>query len=63
MKERSVGAYKLASESTEKATQKQEERYDLKRRGAKEESGDRVLVKKVAFDGKHKLADRYLHRY
>lgn len=59
LKERLVRAYKLATEAAERARTKQKEHYDLKSRGAKVEPGDRVLVKKVAFDGKHKLADRW----
>ena len=33
--------------------------YDIKVRGATIQKGDRVLVKQVAFDGKHKLADTW----
>lgn len=33
--------------------------YDTKVKGATIDVGDRVLVKKVAFDGKHKIADRW----
>ena len=31
----------------------------MKTRGATVQTGDRVLVKALAFDGKHKLADRW----
>jgi translation initiation factor IF-1 len=33
--------------------------YDIRIRGAVIKPGDRVLVKVVSFDGKHKLADRW----
>ena len=33
--------------------------YDKKVRGAILQSGDRVLVKIVAFDGKHRIADTW----
>ena len=32
--------------------------YDSKTKGVTLGTGDRVLVKVVAFDGKHKIADR-----
>jgi hypothetical protein len=38
---------------------KQKEGYDIRIRGAVIKLGDRVLVKVVSFDGKHKLADRW----
>ena len=38
---------------------RQKEHYDLKSRGAVLEVGDRVLVKVVAFNGRHKLADKW----
>jgi translation initiation factor IF-1 len=34
-------------------------RYDIRIRGAAIKPGDRVLVKVVSFDGKHKLAYRW----
>lgn len=52
-------AYQLATEAAEKARQKQKEGYDVKIRGAVIKPGDRVLVKTVVFDGKHKLADKW----
>jgi hypothetical protein len=33
--------------------------YDIKVRGVTIQKGDRVLVKQVSFDGKHKLADTW----
>lgn len=58
LRERLVQAYKLASEASIKAQTKQKEGYDLRTRGAIIESGDRVLVRIVAFDNKHKISDR-----
>lgn len=52
-------SYKLAKESTEKAQKRQKRNYDIKVRGAVIQPGDRVLVKIVAFDGRHKLSDKW----
>ena len=59
LRQRLVEAYKLASEAADTARRKQKEGYDLKARGATIELGDKVLVRVVAFDGKHKIADRW----
>ena len=59
LKQKLLDAYKLAAQSATKAQERQKDRYDLKTRGGKVDPGDKVLVKKVAFDGKHKLADRW----
>ncbi len=52
-------AYQLASESQAKASHKQKRLHDRKACGAMLDLGDHVLVKKVAFSGKHKLEDRW----
>ena len=52
-------SFTLATEAARKARQKQKKTYDMKVRGADVAVGDRVLVKVVAFDGKHKIADRW----
>jgi hypothetical protein len=52
-------SFELATAAANKARAKQKAAYDLKSRGADITVGNRVLVKKVAFDGKHKLADLY----
>jgi hypothetical protein len=54
-------AYHLATEAAQKARKKQKEGYEIIIRGAVIKPGDRVLVKVVSFDGKHKLADRWEH--
>lgn len=59
MKERLQKAYDLASKATKKAQGKQKNYYDLKVRGNNIKLGDRVMVKIVAFEGKHKLANRW----
>ena len=52
-------AYELATAHTRTSQNRQKVYYDQKSRGAVVETGDRVLVKVVAFDGKHKIADRW----
>jgi transposase InsO family protein len=52
-------AYKLATAEAEKAQQRQKKNYDVRVRGGVVRPGDRVLVRKLAFDGKHKIADRF----
>ena len=52
-------SYELASSKCKSAQKHQKDNYDLKTRGAIVEPGDRVLVKIVAFEGRHKIADRW----
>lgn len=59
LKERLRNAYHLASTSANKSQQKQKQGYDRKVRGSNIEEGDTVLVKQLAFDGKHKLSDKW----
>lgn len=59
MKDRLQKAYDIASRATKKAQERQKHYYDLKVRGNNIEVGDRVMVKIVAFDGKHKLSNRW----
>ncbi len=59
MKDRLKKAYDLAARSIMTAQGRQKEGYDRRARGAILQPGDRVLVKRVAFDGKHKLADKW----
>ena len=59
LRERLEEAYKLASKAATKSAQRYKAKYDQKIRGSGLSVGDRVLVKKVAFQGKHKLANRW----
>jgi hypothetical protein len=59
LRKRMKDAYKLAFQAAEKARKKQGKYYDLKVRGVNVQPGDRVLVKIVAFDCKHKITDRW----
>lgn len=59
LRERLREAYRIASEHTQKSQEKQKKYYDRKTRGAVIQEGDRVLVKRVAWDGKHKIANRW----
>ncbi len=59
MKQRLNEAYDKASAASSQARRKQKVNYDHKARGAVISPGDRVLVKIVAYDGKHKISDRW----
>ena len=59
LRDRLTHAYQLATEASRNAQVCQKEGYDIKVRGATIQKGDRVLVKEVSFDGKHKLADTW----
>ena len=52
-------AWAKASELDSQKKSKAKTYYDRRVRGATLEPGDRVLVKEVAFDGPHKLADKW----
>lgn len=52
-------AYKLANAEADKARQAQKRRYDNRVRGGTIAVHDRVLVRVLAHEGKHKLADRW----
>lgn len=59
LKERLEFAYKLASTFSVKQKRRYKRYYDRKARESVLEPGDLVLVRKLAFEGKHKLADRW----
>lgn len=59
LRERLVKAYVLEAAHSRKAQAKPKEGYDLRATGAAIEKGDKVLCRKVAFDGKHKIADKW----
>ena len=50
---------KIVESHVGKAKEKQKKYYDKKVRGVQLSIGDHVLVKEVAFDGKHKIADKF----
>ncbi|XP_062597658.1 uncharacterized protein LOC134259072 [Saccostrea cucullata] len=52
-------SYRVAEQFIKKSQQKQKHQYDLKARNAEIRPGDKVLVKRVAFEGKHKLSDKW----
>ena len=52
-------AYRLASSEAEKARGKQKHGYDKRVRYATLQPGDRVLVRILAFEGRHKIADKW----
>ncbi|XP_048251763.1 uncharacterized protein LOC124124353 [Haliotis rufescens] len=59
LKTRLEQSYKIATSASREAQKKQKTGYDVKARGATVQSGDRVLVKILAFEGKHKLSDKW----
>ena len=50
---------KAAARESNKSGQRNKSNYDLKVRNSVLDIGDRVLIRKVGFRGKHKLADRW----
>lgn len=59
LRERLKSAYEKAQVSIQKSQEKQKQNYDKRVRGANIQPGDHVLVKLVAFDGRHKLTDKW----
>ena len=59
MKDRLRKSYEIAQKATQKSQERQKDNYDVKIRGGKVEVGDRVLVKIVAFEGRHKLSNKW----
>ena len=49
----------IVKKYTEKAQVKQKEQFDKRAKASKIVVGDRVLVKILAFDGKHKISDKF----
>ena len=52
-------AYRIASKEAKKQGKRHKKRYDLRVRDCKLAVGDRVLIKNVGLQGKHKLADKW----
>ena len=59
LKSRMGWAYSRAREMADADAKKHKRRYDLKCRGNKLQVGDMVLVRELAFRGKHKTQDRW----
>ncbi len=59
LRERLREAYTIASKTAQANQARQKVNYDKKARAAALEIGDRVLVKIVAFQGKHKISDKW----
>jgi hypothetical protein len=63
LKDRMSKAHEVVTATANKAARTRKDNYDNKVRGGTTgiQVGDRVLVKVVSFEGKHKLADRWEH--
>ncbi|XP_041367000.1 uncharacterized protein LOC121381719 [Gigantopelta aegis] len=59
LRQRLQESYRLASKAAEHSRQHQKKGYDVRVRGSILQPGNRVLVRRLAFDGKHKIADRW----
>ena len=59
LQERLKNVYKAAAEEAGKQTTDQKRGYERRARAGVLQVSDRVLVKLLAFDGKHKIADKY----
>ena len=59
LKKKLQHSYDLARKMTRKSQDRQKQNYDTKVKGATLQPYDRVLVKIVAFDGRHKIADKW----
>ena len=59
LKQRMETTRKIVQKHLETSKARQKNYYDLKAKAAKLETGDRVLVKILAFEGKHKIQDRF----
>ncbi|XP_053380153.1 uncharacterized protein LOC123561773 [Mercenaria mercenaria] len=59
LKERTEKTRKIVESHIDKAKSKQKKYYDRKAKAAQISKGDKVLVKKLAFEGKHKIQDKF----
>ena len=59
LQERLEKTHQVVQKHREKAQTKQEKYYNKKAKTVKITVGDKVLVKRLAFDGKHKIADKF----
>ena len=60
LKKRLQFAYKVASKEAQKAGERNKAYYDVKVREATLDIGDRVLIRQVAFKGRHKISDKWM---
>ena len=51
--------FKIATNEADRARKRQKHNYDLRARGNILEKGDQVLVRILAFRGKHKISNRW----
>lgn len=51
--------HEIVNKHTDTAKQRQKHHYNKKAKAAKIEIGDRVLLRVLAFEGKHKIADKF----
>ena len=59
LKKRFQFAYKVASKEAQKAADRNNANYDLKIRETTLGVGDRVLIRQVAFKGRHKISYKW----
>ena len=59
LKERLETSHEIANKALQKARQKQKTQYDKKAKATTILVGDTVLVKILAYEGKHKIADKF----
>lgn len=59
LKQRMKTAQDVVNKVTDKAREKMKTLYDKKAKAAKLEIGDKVLVRILRYDGKHKIADKF----
>ncbi|MCG8044919.1 MAG: RNase H-like domain-containing protein [Candidatus Thiodiazotropha endolucinida] len=60
LKKRLQFAYKVASKEAQKTANKNKANYDVRVREATLDIGDRVLIRQVAFKGRHKISDKWV---
>ena len=59
LKERLEATHEIANKALSKARQKQKVQFDKRAKASQITVGDTVLVKILAFEGKHKIADKF----
>ena len=59
LKDKMKATQEIVQEHSNIARQKQKQQFDKKAKASKIDIGDKVLVKILAFEGKHKIADKF----